>query len=139
MNTFIKTLTFLCLTGLIGIIVTVFIGTGYGYFQLVHKSPVEVHRVQLAMPDTYFPTDLRIGLENQTTDTLRKVQFIADYKSPNTGQIYWTRLVECETDRLAPGDRWQGKCFFKGTPPEKRNRPNAAVFLEMASINPTNQ
>ena len=94
------------------------------------QPPVDVDRVQLAMPKTYFPTDIRIGFVNNTSDTLRTVRFRADYRSPNAEKLHWTRVVECRELFLPPGERWKGKCFFNGSPPPKRTRYNAAVFLK---------
>jgi hypothetical protein len=95
---------------------------------------VEVQRVQLATPDTYFPTDLRIRLKNTGDSPIDTVRFKATYKSPNSQRKYWTRLVDCPTENLNPGEVWQGKCYFDGNPPEKRNYPNASVFLQPAVI-----
>lgn len=96
-------------------------------------QPVTIDRVQLAMPDTYFPTEIRVGFKNYTGDSLHTVRFLAEYRSPNARRTYWTRTVVCEDLFLGPKDRWQGKCFFEGSTPRKRYYPNAAVFLETLS------
>lgn len=109
----------------------------------IRVGSVDVERVRLITPDTYFPPEVQVKHRNTGEEPIRSIKHTVEYRSPVVDTTYWTRKIIChyDGDGLRPGESFNSRCDWKGGDiPPTRNRvdrkPNAALFFTDVSIYP---
>jgi hypothetical protein len=100
----------------------------------------EIIYTDVVMPDNYIPTRLRMRVRNRAGEAIDSVKYKGVYRSPNADTTWWRRTIVCNFGYpVKPEQDWSGHCNFVEGTPEKRFRPNAALFLHEQSISPTSR
>lgn len=100
----------------------------------IGDTAVEIERVRLITPSTYFPPEVQVKHRNISEEPIRAVKHTVEYRSPVVDTTYWTRDIICRYDSLRPGEAYNSRCdWINQNVPPTRNRvdrePNAALFF----------
>jgi hypothetical protein len=95
---------------------------------------VDIERVRLITPSTYFPPEIQVKHRNVGESPIRAVEHTVKYRSPMIDSTYWTRDIICRYDSLRPGEAYNSRCDWinENVPPTRSRvdrQPNAALFF----------